>query len=148
MANDGCQLPAWTGQAFAYLPHHPRANALASQSYAQQRSQGNLRGAVSELVVLFCLAHRQWHLEHRTPCRCSSCTDHARYRSRSSAAAGKPPRMLPGSLGLLSAAPASSSAHPMCGVQDRTGVWNGPAPVGSTGRTQVFGVGLKPSPLK
>ena len=42
MANDGCQLPTWTGQAFAYLPHHPKANAPASQSYAQQRPQGDL----------------------------------------------------------------------------------------------------------
>ncbi len=42
MANDGCQLPAWTGQAFAYLPHHPRGTALASQSYAQLKPQGDL----------------------------------------------------------------------------------------------------------
>ena len=42
MANDGCQLPAWTGQAFAYLPHHPRGAGLASQSYAQQRPQGDM----------------------------------------------------------------------------------------------------------
>lgn len=41
MANDGCQTPSWTGQAFAYLPHHPREAALASQSYAQQRPQGD-----------------------------------------------------------------------------------------------------------
>lgn len=37
MANDGCQTPQWTGQAFAYLPHHPRGTALPSQSYAQLR---------------------------------------------------------------------------------------------------------------
>ena len=47
MANDGCQLPPWTGQAFAYLPHHPRGRTLSSQSYAQQRPQGESRQHVS-----------------------------------------------------------------------------------------------------
>lgn len=77
MANDGCQLPAWTGQAFAYLPHHPRGTALASQSYAQLKPQGMQTSA-----------------------------------------------------GLSTSGPAAALR------EDRTGVWNGPAPVGSTGRTQ------------
>lgn len=85
MANDGCQLPPWTGQAFAYLPHHPRGPALSSQSYAQQRPQG-------------------------------SQTAHAMNTS--------------------------GSATP---AQDRTGVWNGPAPTGGTGRTQNS-AGLAPAP--
>lgn len=56
MANDGCQLPAWTGHAFAYLPHHPKGNALASQSYAQQRPQGEY-AAPWRLVLLLLHAH-------------------------------------------------------------------------------------------
>ncbi|KAL0025391.1 hypothetical protein WJX79_003513 [Trebouxia sp. C0005] len=77
MANDGCQLPAWTGQAFAYLPHHPRGTALASSSYAQLKPPGMQTNA-----------------------------------------------------GLSTSGPAAALQ------EDRTGVWNGPAPVGSTGRTQ------------